>query len=147
MPRLYSDPYGEFNVELNKPLKNNGVLAACAQNRGVANQKSDLYSIPRYPMGGPYGTLVGFMEKTSMHALPVRCEKPVSSIMETNPPRLSICLEPGRVDIDQLQCFIHGDTDIVSLREYRIVTRTKNHAQCKQKNDTAFSQLHRNTPD
>jgi peptidoglycan/xylan/chitin deacetylase (PgdA/CDA1 family) len=117
LPRLYSYPYGEFNEELKRLLKNNGFIAACAQNSGVANLNSDLFAIPRYPMGGPYGTLVGFMEKASMHALPVRWEKPESSIMKANPPKLSVCLEPGKVDIEQLQCFIHGDKECIVMFE------------------------------
>lgn len=115
--KVYSYPYGEFNAQLKLLIKNAGFLSACAQNSGVASQSSDVYSLPRYPMGGPYGTLVGFIEKSNMHALPVKWEKPESTILNSNPPELILCLEPEAIDIDQLQCFVHGDKECIIMFE------------------------------
>ncbi|MEA3478823.1 MAG: polysaccharide deacetylase family protein [Bacteroidota bacterium] len=111
--KVYSYPFGEFNEQLELLIKNAGFSAACAQNSGVIDQSSDLWSLPRYPMGGPYASLIGFIEKVNMHPLPVKWEKPESTIMTSNPPELTLCLDHEAIDLDQLQCFIHGDKECI----------------------------------
>jgi len=115
--KVYSYPFGEFNEQLELLVKNAGFTAACAQSSGVADQSSDIFALPRYPMGGPYANLVGFVEKSNMHTLPVKWQKPESNIMSSNPPELILCLEPGTIDLDQLQCFIHGGKECIVMFE------------------------------
>jgi len=115
--KVYSYPYGEFNEQLELLVEKAGFKAACAQNSGVVNENSDLYSIPRYPMGGIYATMVGFIEKSNMHTLPVKREEPKSTIVTNNPPELILCLDPNTIDTDQLQCFIHGDKECIIMFE------------------------------
>ena len=114
---VYSYPFGEFNAQLELIVKNSGFRVACAQNSGVISSDSDLFSIPRYPMGGIYATLVGFMEKSNMHALPIKSEEPESTLFTKNPPELVLCLEPNTIDTDQLQCFIHGDKECIVMTD------------------------------
>ncbi|MBE9491299.1 MAG: polysaccharide deacetylase family protein [Bacteroidetes bacterium] len=116
-PKVFSYPYGEFNKEMITIIRDLGFLGAAAQNSGVVYKESDLYALPRFPMGGPFATLEGFKSKANMHALPVIWEKPESLCFSENPPELTICLDPLKIRKDQIQCFIHGSRKNILKKE------------------------------
>ena len=72
VPQLFAYPYGEYNSELLELVARMGFSAAFAQQSGVIHADSARFSLPRFPMGGPYATLAGFREKLAMKNLDLR---------------------------------------------------------------------------
>lgn len=108
-PGLYSYPYGEYDPDMKGAAEALGFAAAVAQRSGVIYEGSDRYALPRFPMGGPYATVRGFREKARMRALRVASQEPESTLMpDTNPPSLTLDLEPHRMDLRTMQCFVDG---------------------------------------
>jgi len=108
-PDLYCYPYGEYNPDMQEILKRRGYRAAAAQKSGVIFEGSDLFALPRFPMTSTYGETEKFKTKARMHALPVVKEIPNNpEIKDTNPPRLTLHIHPGKINPDNIQCFING---------------------------------------
>jgi peptidoglycan/xylan/chitin deacetylase (PgdA/CDA1 family) len=129
MPKLFAYPYGEFSPALIALVKAAGYQAAVAQQSGVASRFSNQYIVPRFPMGGPYATLQGFVDKLHMHAMPLRVIQPQSPIIDAqSPPVLEVLFpEPGQLDLGRLNCFVNGRPDCEVKRlagpdvRYRVV--------------------------
>ena len=106
-PELFAFPYGEYTPEMQKVLKEFGFKAATAQKSGVIASFTDKFSLPRFPMAGPFVKPESFKQKARMKALPV---KPVNAesplIANENPPLLKLkIIQPERLKLDQLQFF------------------------------------------
>jgi len=108
-PDLYCYPYGEYNPDMQDILKRRGYQAAAAQKSGVVSEGSDLYALSRFPMTSTYGETGKFKTKARMKALPVINEIPANpEIKDTNPPRLTLHVSPGKINPDNIQCFVNG---------------------------------------
>jgi peptidoglycan/xylan/chitin deacetylase (PgdA/CDA1 family) len=108
-PIVFSYPYGEFDVEMKKIVKQAGFVAAAAQNSGVMYTGSDIFQCPRFPMSEAYSSEKQFVEKTSMHALQILDQSPKAFVLkEENPPVLTLTLPVGDLNLKQLQCFVQG---------------------------------------
>ncbi len=108
-PIVFSYPYGEFDVEMKKIVKQAGFVAAAAQNSGVMNAGSDFFQCPRFPMSEAYSSEKQFIEKTSMHALHILDQSPKAFVLkEENPPVLTLTLPDGDLNLKQFQCFVQG---------------------------------------
>ncbi len=106
--RLFSYPYGEYDLAMQKALQGAGFTAATAQNSGAVHRGSDMFALPRFPMGGPYATLDGFSQKIGMKPLPLIGQKPRSPVLgPTNPPELRLTLGNG-LNLRGLQFFVQG---------------------------------------
>lgn len=110
VPRLFSYPYGEHNAVMENILKENGFLAAAAQNSGVISEFSNLFALPRFPMAGRYAGIDRFQAKAAMKALAL---KPVANtghlLGSDNPPQLqAYLLIPEEISTDNIQCFVAG---------------------------------------
>jgi len=118
-PELYCYPYGEYNPDMQKILKEKGYQAGTAQKSGVIYSGSELYALPRFPMNSKYGEINKFRSKARMKALPVLKVTPANpEIKNTNPPRLTLHIDPGKINADQIQCFVNGrKTCTVSRRQ------------------------------
>ena len=117
-PEVFSYPFGEYNLEMKRTVKELGFRSAAAQNSGIIYGGSDLYALPRFPMGGPYATLDGFKEKIRMKALKVRKQVPDSPILRgPNPPELELVLDPKNLNMKGIQCFVHGRPDCTIKRD------------------------------
>lgn len=108
LPEYYAYPYGEFTKDMEAVLKQQGIKAALVQQSGVFSESSDPYAIPRFPMGGGFGTLEGFINKISMKAMRVSATTPDSPFFSENPPTLKIEIVPGLVDLEKAQFFVQG---------------------------------------
>ncbi len=105
-PDLHAYPFGEFDEEMKNILKEIGFKAAAAQYSGVMIL-DDNYSIPRFPMAGPFVEMEGFIEKTGMKAMRIIHKSTESSLLqENNPPQLTIEVDTGTVDVSRLNCFV-----------------------------------------
>ncbi|MCK4622310.1 MAG: polysaccharide deacetylase family protein [Desulfuromonadales bacterium] len=109
VPELFVYPYGEYSVEVIDVVKSLGFKAALAQQSGVIHSTHDLYTLPRFPMGGPYATLAGFINKLSMKPLVVPVENPVSPVVLNNPPDLTLNIANDDVDLSRMNCFVQGE--------------------------------------
>jgi peptidoglycan/xylan/chitin deacetylase (PgdA/CDA1 family) len=107
-PRYYSYPYGEFTPEMAAVLKKNGYHAAAAQKSGVFSDNSNRYEIPRFPMGGMFATLNGFISKANMKAIRIIKPEFGTSIIDRNPPSIELEILFGVINLTQLQFFVDG---------------------------------------
>ena len=108
-PIVFSYPYGEFDVEMKKIVKQAGFVAAAAQNSGVMYAGSDMFQCPRFPISESYASLKQFAEKASMHALQPSDLSPETFVLKgQNPPVLTLTLTRENLDLKQLQCFVQG---------------------------------------
>lgn len=108
IPALYCYPYGEWTPEMEQVLRDAGFEAATVQKSGVFSQSSNAMAIPRFPMGGPFGTLQGFKNKIAMKALEVTNSSPASPFFTDNPPTLRLTIKPGEVNLKNAQLFVDG---------------------------------------
>lgn len=132
IPKLYSYPYGEYDKVLAGILEDAGYLSAAAQYSGVLYRGSKLMEIPRFPMGGPFATVKGFIQKSQMNAMKLINKEPGSIVMQENPPQMVITFNKGCIDAENIQCFVNGDRNcIMEMQEgptevrIKIVSRDK----------------------
>ncbi len=110
-PKLYAYPYGEYNPAMANILDKFGFKAAAAQHSGVLYKNSNFFGIPRFPMTGRFAKMESFKRKISMKALPVKGESPQETIINENPPTLSLTFTGAeKVNLNNIQCFVSGDT-------------------------------------
>jgi peptidoglycan/xylan/chitin deacetylase (PgdA/CDA1 family) len=116
IPDIYCYPYGEWTPDMEQVLRDAGFKAATAQKSGVFSQSSNAMAIPRFPMGGSFGTLQGFKNKIVMKALEVAEASPASPFFTENPPPLRLTIKPGEVNLKNAQLFVDGTkTDIQKI--------------------------------
>ncbi len=108
-PTLFVYPYGEYSQEVVDIVKQLGFTAAFAQQSGVVHSEHDLFTLPRFPMGGPYATLEGFVSKLKMKPLVIEQEVPFSSVVIDNPPELLLKIDTTGVDMRRVNCFVQGE--------------------------------------
>lgn len=69
-PKLFAYPYGEYNAAAKNILKELGYFAF-TQQAGTLSATTDWQTLPRFPFGGSYTDLAGFIEKVNTLPLPV----------------------------------------------------------------------------
>lgn len=112
-PDLFAYPYGEYSPELIDIVKNLGFRAAVAQQSGVVSGQSNLFSLPRFPMGGPYASLKSFSDKAEMHPFDVAVVSPNSPVVaKVDPPELKVRVLDDKYDLRRLQGFVQGDNQL-----------------------------------
>lgn len=111
-PSLFAYPYGEFSPDLVTVTKELGFEAAISQQSGVVDEGSDLFTIPRFPMGGGYATLKQFQSKLSMSRLNLEIIEPVNPVLSDNPPVIKVRIDTDRFDVRRLQGFVQGDNSL-----------------------------------
>ena len=117
-PRVFSYPYGEFDVKMENIVRQAGFNVAVAQNSGVIYSGTNLFACPRFPMSQSYASLDKFIEKTSMHALKVMRSSPENfSVPVDSRPLLSVVLRRDNLRLDAIQCFVHGDKCDVKIKD------------------------------
>ena len=108
-PDIFAYPFGEYTAEMEDILGKLDFKASAVQQSGVFSEQSNPYAIPRFPMGGPFGTLNGFINKSTMKALHVSGTEPSTPFFTKNPPRLKIEIVHGHVNIESCQFFLQGE--------------------------------------
>lgn len=117
-PRLFSYPYGEATPEIEALVKSLGFTAAVGQQSGVVTDESEMYNLPRFPMGGPYVSEESFSSKLAMKALRVEVLSPQSPLLGMeNPPLLKVTIAGGDVNLDQMRCFVSGQEDCLIRKD------------------------------
>lgn len=109
-PTLFAYTFGEYSDEVIEIVQQFGFQAAFAQQSGVVHENNDLFTLPRFPMGGGYATLEGFKNKLTMKPLIVLQEEPTSPVLDqAGPPELLLQLDVADVDLRQMNCFVQGE--------------------------------------
>lgn len=117
-PTLYAYPYGEYTLEMQEVLKDEGYIAAVAQKSGIISSLSDPYSLPRFPAAGNYANIDGFIQKNKIKYMPVQLVQTENPIIQSeNPPILNLKLiDKDIINTSMIQCFVGGKNDgIVSF--------------------------------
>ena len=108
-PEIFAYTYGEYSPAVVDVIKEAGFRAAYAQQSGVIYDGSDIWTLPRFPMGGPYATLDGFLSKLKMTALKTVKLDPVDPVIrDQNPPELRLTLADERIAQGAINCFAQG---------------------------------------
>ncbi len=108
-PTLFAYTFGEYSEEVIKIVRELGFSAAYAQQSGVIHDLHPRYTLPRFPMGGPFATLDGFVSKLKMKPLIVLEQSPLSSVVgRDNPPVLTLKLGDTDLDAKHFNCFVQG---------------------------------------
>ncbi|MBN1142461.1 MAG: polysaccharide deacetylase family protein [Deltaproteobacteria bacterium] len=115
-PRLFSYPYGEYLPQVLALLRELGFVGAVVQHSGVVSGQSDPFLLPRFPMGGGYGTVKGFSSKLRMRPLPVAAIHSAGPVLGAeNPPLLTLDISPSDADLSRMRCFVNGE-DAADIR-------------------------------
>ena len=114
IPDLYSYPYGEYDDLLGAMLKEAGFKSATAQYSGVLYEGTGLFEVPRFPMGGPFATLKGFIQKSQMNPIRVIEKHPKQIVMSQNPPVMEITMYSDCINAEYLQCFVNGERNCIT---------------------------------
>jgi biofilm PGA synthesis lipoprotein PgaB len=106
---IYVYPFGEFDRELQDAVAEAG-LAGLGQHSGAAWAGGDMTALPRYPMGGPYGSLKQFGVKAASLPLPVVAASPGGMVLsgDNTRPTLDLTLQPGDYVADRLAAYVGG---------------------------------------
>ncbi len=108
-PGLFSYPFGEYDAGMKAVVEELGFAAAVTQTSGVVSGSSDLYLLPRFPMGGPYAKGKGFEAKAHMLSLPVVSVDPLSPVVEdSQAPSLAVRVRSAGLRLADAQCFVAG---------------------------------------
>jgi peptidoglycan/xylan/chitin deacetylase (PgdA/CDA1 family) len=108
-PEIFAYTYGEYSPAVIELIKGAGFKAAFAQQSGVVYSGSDIWTLPRFPMGGPYATMSGFLSKLKMTALATVTGEVVDPVIrELNPPQLRLVLRDEGMARGAINCFVQG---------------------------------------
>jgi len=107
---IFVYPFGEFDEVLAEVVRAAG-LVGLAQQSGPAWTQGDWASVPRYPMGGPYGSMESFGLKVASLPLPVVVARPESMILSSRTPSLELSIElgTGQWKSTQVSVYFSGD--------------------------------------
>lgn len=112
-PQLFAYPYGEYSPQLENLIESLGFKAAVAQQSGALSGGYSFFSLPRFPMGGPFATLAGFQNKLSMRPMPITVQQPSSPVIsDQNPPVLIFELNDSDLNLNSLLCYVQGQEPV-----------------------------------
>ncbi|MCP4749797.1 MAG: polysaccharide deacetylase family protein [Proteobacteria bacterium] len=106
---LFAYPYGEYNLELKKTVRDLGLIGI-AQQSGAIWSGSDFAALPRYPLSGAFADLADFKVKVNSLPLPVISARPEDPILSEGAytPTLRLKLAPAEYNVHSLACFASG---------------------------------------
>ena len=109
-PNIFAYPYGEYSAEIIEILKELGFIAAYAQQSGVIHAEHDPFTLPRFPMGGPFATLDDFKSKAVMKPLIVVEQQPFDPVIydSSKAPALDLYMPGVTGGGGQFNCFAQG---------------------------------------
>ncbi len=107
--QMFAWPYGESSPELEKLLVREGYLGF-GQQSGAVSLLSNKAKLPRFPMGGTYGSMKSFPLKIESLPLPVITATPASAVAPINGKinNFRISLKPGQWSNSQIACYALG---------------------------------------
>ncbi len=86
-PRFYALPFGYYNRQILKALKDRGYEAIFTQDPGNVGAYTDLYRIPRQAIVGSWSRMENFKKKLRREPLPLKGIIPGYGFLRENPPK------------------------------------------------------------
>ncbi len=126
VPVLFSYPFGEYTPSVRDIVEAAGFRAAFGQHSGVAHNKADLLTLPRFSMNEKYGSIIRFRLVVNALPLPVSEVIPADPYLVNNPPVLGFTVAPNLGDLARLSCFASHESKparLERLGERRIEVR------------------------
>lgn len=114
-PEVFAYPYGEFDEQMESIVREEGFVAAAAQNSGVLYGGTDRYRIPRFPMSESFAAINKFIDKAQMHALRINKEEPAGFVATSSRPLLKLSIPTDNLDLAHKQCFVQGGTCTITM--------------------------------
>ena len=105
--KLLAYPYGEYNLRVLQIIDDLG-YTAFGQQSGPASRHGDFALLPRFPMGGPYGSIEQFPTKVSSRPMPLVETARLEPFTDQARPVLNLSLYGDRLRLHQLACFAPG---------------------------------------
>ena len=104
-PSLFAYPYGEYNLDVIRLVREAGFEAAFGQNSGVAHGYDGFYELPRFAMNEQYGNRERL--ELAINGLPLKVDEiiPEDVVLTENPPLYGFTLAPDMDQERQLRCF------------------------------------------
>ncbi len=128
IPKLFAYPYGEFNIETKKLIKDMGFLAGFGQHSGVVNKSENIYGLPRFSLNEKYGNIDRFKFILNINPLRIYNFKPLDTIIniENNPFKISFEIDES-LNAKNLNCYIsnEGRVDSNIIKNKIILTPKK----------------------
>ncbi|MCW8895824.1 MAG: polysaccharide deacetylase family protein [Sulfurimonas sp.] len=124
-PRLFSYPFGEYNMKMAELLKKLGYIGV-TQTSGPIGEYSNLRALSRFPMAEAFATPDGFTSKLNTLQMPIKSVSPIEPVLSgENPPKLRIKLAE---EIKNIQCYMSSGKEInvewISPKEVEIIANT-----------------------
>lgn len=108
-PRLFSYPFGEYNLKITQIVQELGYIGI-TQTSGPIGESSDLKTLSRFPMAEAYANPKGFITKLNTLPMPIESISPKESVIKgENPPKLRIKLKRA---LKHLRCYISSGEPI-----------------------------------
>lgn len=105
-PELFAYPYGEFSRQLSVLVEEAGFRAAFGQQSGVITAGQNVFTLPRFPVGGDYVSVEEFRSKLFMRHLSVSVDSPQDTVITGNkPPRLKLFINNKQLHDKSLRCY------------------------------------------
>jgi peptidoglycan/xylan/chitin deacetylase (PgdA/CDA1 family) len=106
---LFAYPYGECDAVLAAVVREAG-FSGLGQQSGPVWARGDWSAVPRFPMGGPYGSLDDFGLKVASLPLPVIAAEPSDMLQPAGDDPLTLRLElaPGARHATQVAAYFGG---------------------------------------
>jgi peptidoglycan/xylan/chitin deacetylase (PgdA/CDA1 family) len=124
-PRIFSYPFGEYDIKTTELLKELGYIGI-TQTSGPIGESSDLMALTRFPMAEAFASPEGFITKLNTLPMPIESVLPREHVLEReNPPKLRIQLKQP---LKNLRCYMSsGETieiDWISQTEIELSANT-----------------------
>ncbi|PAV26766.1 polysaccharide deacetylase [Tamilnaduibacter salinus] len=113
-PGLFAYPYGEYDAATEALVRNRGWLGY-GQHSGPVGETSGQTRLPRFPMATAYGQLDTLPTKLRSLALPVPADSLPDSVVDSNPPSMTLALPDG-FEPARLTCYGSGRGKLPTIR-------------------------------
>lgn len=108
-PSLFAYPFGEWDAQTLKLVKQFGYSVAFGQHSGVAHSQHDMFWQPRFPMNETFGSVERLRQALNALPLPVSDVEPADVLVKlgqtANPPVLRFTAAPGVGRLNQMICY------------------------------------------
>lgn len=103
---LFAYPFGEYSQAYKEIVERQGFKAAFGQQSGVAYAGADMFSLPRFSMTEPYGSLERFRLTALALPLPATDIAPRDPYIKNDQPEIGFTIDPAlKNQIKAMSCF------------------------------------------
>lgn len=134
VPKYFAYPYGEYDDQYITYLKEAGFSLAFAQHSGGISLATNIFALPRFPMGAGFATLQGFQGKARMKGFDLHeVSQVVYSYDHGAKPVLQWIIREKGIRTNELQVFVDGQKVEYSLEHDKITVNLKNRPLSKRR--------------